>query len=70
VRQYRPASRARRPWSAPSAGEQPAGRSRRRPCGDGSGWGVGPALGRMQPWQDTQAVRELDEQLVGMGFGA
>jgi len=25
---YRPASRARRPWSAPSAGEQPAGRSR------------------------------------------
>ena len=25
---------------------------------------------RMQPWQDTQAVRELDEQLAEIGFGA
>jgi transcriptional regulator with XRE-family HTH domain len=25
--------------------------------------------GRMQPWEDTQAVRELDERLVGVGFG-
>jgi len=24
---------------------------------------------RMQPWRDTQAVKELDEHLVGMGFG-
>jgi tetratricopeptide (TPR) repeat protein len=25
--------------------------------------------GRMQPWEDTQAVRELDERLAGVGFG-
>ena len=25
--------------------------------------------GRMEPWRETQAVRELDERLVGMGFG-
>lgn len=24
---------------------------------------------RMQPWQNTQAIRELDERLVGLGFG-
>lgn len=27
------------------------------------------AWGRMQPWRDTQAVKELDEGLVGLGFG-
>lgn len=25
--------------------------------------------GRMQPWEHTQAVRELDERLAGVGFG-
>ncbi len=25
---------------------------------------------RMQPWQDSQAIKELDEQLAGIGFGA
>jgi len=25
---------------------------------------------RMQPWQDTQAIRELDERLAGMGFAS
>ena len=28
------------------------------------------ARARMQPWQDTQAIRELDERLAGMGFEA
>ncbi|MGH3800607.1 MAG: hypothetical protein ACRDTD_10815 [Pseudonocardiaceae bacterium] len=27
------------------------------------------ARARMQPWQGTPAVKELDERLVGMGFG-
>ncbi len=27
------------------------------------------ARARMQPWRDTSAVRELDERLVGVGFG-
>jgi len=27
------------------------------------------ARGRMEPWRETQAVRELDEQLVGWGLG-
>ncbi|MGH3696952.1 MAG: hypothetical protein ACRDRX_23730 [Pseudonocardiaceae bacterium] len=27
------------------------------------------ARGRLEPWKDTQAVRELDERLVGVGFG-
>ncbi len=26
------------------------------------------ARGRMEPWSDTPAVRELDERLVGVGF--
>jgi tetratricopeptide (TPR) repeat protein len=27
------------------------------------------ARGRMQPWEDTQAVKALDERLAGVGFG-
>src|SRR5262249_17822788 len=27
------------------------------------------ARGRLEPWKDTSAVRELDERLVGCGFG-
>ncbi|MGH8744565.1 MAG: hypothetical protein ACREUY_09845, partial [Burkholderiales bacterium] len=28
------------------------------------------ARSRMEPWRETQVVRELDERLVGVGFGA
>lgn len=28
------------------------------------------ARARMEPWRETVAVRELDERLVGVGFGA
>src|SRR5262249_41277765 len=27
------------------------------------------ARARLEPWKDTQAVRELDERLMGVGFG-